>query len=351
MVMAVGKFGSYLRALTDRHDNSGLGLQAWQKALAESFNGKWQLADEFVETESGRNTDRPKLQKLLQLFRAHRVALIEGAALIAAGALGGGVADAQQVISRTSDYTVTWSNSAFGDTSALYRGSYAYGPAAFSNYDFSLYLLSLNAQSLAYSYRGGTTIKPSAAPPPPYMSPETVLISDNGTAGSWGFSYKSAAGLGLPLTYGRLGGLATLNFDVGGFDDTSFTFGYYTYVYLPGDWTTQGTGPGDYIYHGVAAGFSTPTFTYDPSSNTTTVFTYDPGFTGNGTGPALQFTLVGTPEPATWVMMLLGFASLSLASWRASHKSTSFPGISWRSGRFRRLTCFRSPERSAFARR
>ena len=154
------------------------------------------------------------------------------------------------------------------------------------------------------------------------------MISDNGAEGSWGFSYNTAAGPGLPVTYGRLGELATLNFDVGGFDDTGFTFGYYTYVYLRGDWTTQGTGPGDYVYHSVAAGFSTPTFTYDLSSNTTTVFTYDLSFTGNGTGPALQFTLIGTvvPEPATWAMMLLGFASLSLAGWRASRKSIAFPG-------------------------
>jgi hypothetical protein len=325
--MADGKFVSYLRVWTDRQGKSGLGLEAQHKAVADYLNGKRPLIGEFVETESGCNADRPKLQEALQFCRAHRAAVVKGAALIAAGALASGAAGAQQVISRTSDYTVTWSNSGFADTSALYGASYAYGPAAFSNYDFSLYLLS-NAQSLAYYNGGGVTISPSTAPSAPYTSPETILISDNGTDGSWGFSYSTAAGPGLPVTYGRLGELATLNFDVGGFDDTGFTFGYYTYVYLRGDWTTQGTGPGDYIYHGVAAGFSTPTFTYDLSSNTTTVFTYDLSFTGHGTGPALQFTLIGTmvPEPATWAMMLLGFASLSLAGWRASHKSIAFPG-------------------------
>jgi hypothetical protein len=325
--MADGKFVSYFRILTYRQDKSGLGFEAQQKAVADYLKGKWQLIGEFVETESARNTDRPNLQEALQLRRAHRAALVKGAALIVAGALASGAADAQQVISRTSDYTVTWSSSTFADTSALYRGSYAFGPVAFSNYDFSLYLLSSNAESLAYYYRGGVTISPSTAPSAPYTSPETILISDNAD-GSWGFSYNTAAGRGLPLTYGRLGELATLNFDVGGFDYTGFTFGYYTYVYLPGDWTTQGTGPGDYVYRSVAAGFSTPTFTYDPSGNTTTVFTYDPSFTGNGRGPALQFTLVGTVvfEPATWVMMLFGFASLSLVGWRASRKSGAFPG-------------------------
>jgi PEP-CTERM motif len=300
--MADGKFVSCLRVLTDR---LGLG---------------------FVVAKDARNADRPNLQEAFQLARAHRAAVVKGAALIVVGTLASAAADAQQVISRTSDYEVTWSNSAFADTSALYAGSYAFGPIAFSNYDFSLYLLSSNAQNLIYYYGGGVTISPSTAPSTPYTSPETILISGNAD-GFWGFSYNIAAGPGLPVTYGRLGELATLNFDVGGFDDTGFTFGYYTYVYLPGDWTTQGTGPGDYVYHSVAGGFSTPTFTYDASSNATTVFTYDPSFTGDGTGPALRFTLVGTvaPEPATWAMLLFGFVSLGLVGWRASRKSTASP--------------------------
>jgi hypothetical protein len=327
MAMAQGTLISYLRVLTDRQDKSGFGLEAPQDAVADYLNSEWQPIGEFVETESGRNADRHKLREALQFCRAHRAALVNGAALIVAGALASGAVDAQQVISRTSDYTFTWSNSAFADASAVYGGSYAYGPVAFSNYDFSLYLLS-NAKSLAYYYGGGVTISPSTAPSGPYTSPETILISDKGTDGSWGFSYNTAAGPGLAVTYGRLGELATLNFDVGGFDNTGFTFGYYTYVYLPGDWTTQGTGPGDYVYNSVAAEFSAPTFTYNPSSNITTVFTYDPSFTGNGTGSALQFTLVGrvVPEPATWAMMLFGFASLSLVGWRASRKNTAFPG-------------------------
>jgi hypothetical protein len=221
MAMADGKLVSYLRVLKNLQDKSGLGLEAQQKAVADYLKGKWQLIGEFVETESGRSADRPKLQEALQLCRARRAALVKGAALTVAGSLASGAADAQQVISRTSDYTVTWSNSAFADASAVYGGSYAYGPVAFSNYDFSLYLLS-NAQSLAYYYGGGVTISPSTAPSGPYTSPETILISDNGTDGSWGFSYNTAAGPGLPVTYGRLGELATLNFDVGGFDTTGF---------------------------------------------------------------------------------------------------------------------------------
>ena len=126
----------------------------------------------------------------------------------------------------------------------------------------SLSLLS-NAEDLAYNYGGGVTISPSTAPSPPYTSPESLLISGDGTPGYWGWTYNTAAGAGLPLSYGRLGSLSTLNFDVGGFDGSSQTIGYYVNVYLPGDWTTAGTGTGDYIFNRVAAGFSTPTFTYD----------------------------------------------------------------------------------------
>jgi hypothetical protein len=32
---------------------------------------------------------------------------------------------------------------------------------------------------------------------------------------------------------------------------------------------------------------------------------------------------IGTPEPATWVMMALGFAGLGLAGYRASRKPVS----------------------------
>jgi hypothetical protein len=241
---------------------------------------------------------------------------------VAGTAFAAGAANAQAIISTTRDYTVTWSDSTFANASALYAGSYAYDASAFSSYDFALSLLS-NAANLAYNSTGGVTISPSTAPSPPYTSPETVAISGDGTLGSWGWSYDTAAGAGLPLSYGTLGNLATLNFDVGGNDNSSQTIGYYVFVYLPGDWTTEGTATGDYILNGVAAGFPTPTFTYDSGANTTTVETFDPSFLGNGGGPNLSFTLVGSPvvpEPSTWAMMLIGFAGLGLSAARSAKR-------------------------------
>ena len=240
--------------------------------------------------------------------------------IVAGMILGAGAADAQIVVTNTTrDYTVTWSGSNFADASALYAGSYAYAASAFSDYDFALSLLS-NAANLAYNSGGGVTISPSTAPLPPYTSPENILVSNDGTGGYFGWTYDTAAGAGLPLSYGRLGNLATLNFDVGGFDGGGQTIGYYVYLFLPGDWTTPGTGTGDYIFNGVAAGFSTPTFSYLSGPNYTQVTTYDPTFPGDGTGPALSFTLVGSavPEPSTWAMMLLGFAGLGFAGYRST---------------------------------
>jgi hypothetical protein len=91
-------------------------------------------------------------------------------------------------------------------------------------------------------------------------------------------------------------------------------------VYFPGDWTTEGTATGDYIFNGVAAGFSTPTFTYDAAYNITVVQSYDPSFLGDGGGPDLSFTLVGSavPEPSAWALMLVGFAGLGFAAARSA---------------------------------
>jgi DNA invertase Pin-like site-specific DNA recombinase len=64
--MANGRFVSYLRVSTDRQGQSGLGLEAQRKAVTDYLNGgDWTLAAEFVEVESGRNADRPKLAEAL----------------------------------------------------------------------------------------------------------------------------------------------------------------------------------------------------------------------------------------------------------------------------------------------
>jgi DNA invertase Pin-like site-specific DNA recombinase len=75
--MANGKFVSYLRVSTGRQGKSGLGLEAQRQAVDAYLNGgDWQLVEEFVEIESGRSSERPKLEVALQLCRAHRAALV-----------------------------------------------------------------------------------------------------------------------------------------------------------------------------------------------------------------------------------------------------------------------------------
>ena len=77
--MATGKFVSYLRVSTDRQGRSGLGLEAQRKAVTDYLDGgRWELLAEFVEVESGKRSDRPKLQEAL-----HR-ARVTGATLIVA---------------------------------------------------------------------------------------------------------------------------------------------------------------------------------------------------------------------------------------------------------------------------
>ncbi len=64
--MTTGKFISYLRVSTNKQGLSGLGLEA-QRADIETYlnGGDWQLLREFVEVESGKNDNRPKLQAAL----------------------------------------------------------------------------------------------------------------------------------------------------------------------------------------------------------------------------------------------------------------------------------------------
>ena len=54
-------FVTYLRVSTDRQGRSGLGLEAQRKTVADHVAGKGAIAAEYVETESGKRSDRPQL--------------------------------------------------------------------------------------------------------------------------------------------------------------------------------------------------------------------------------------------------------------------------------------------------
>ncbi len=75
--MARGRFISYLRVSTDRQGRSGLGLEAQRKAVEDYLNGgQWSVIAEFVEIESGKRVDRPKLADALTLCRLHNATLV-----------------------------------------------------------------------------------------------------------------------------------------------------------------------------------------------------------------------------------------------------------------------------------
>ena len=69
--MAEGKFISYLRVSIDKQGRSGLGIEAQRQAVTQYLNGgRWTVAAEYVETESGRRSDRPKLAAALSHAKA-----------------------------------------------------------------------------------------------------------------------------------------------------------------------------------------------------------------------------------------------------------------------------------------
>ena len=75
--MAGGKWVSYFRVSTDRQGKSGLGIEAQQAAVATFLNGgNWTVLGEFVEVESGKNSDRPKLAEAIAMCRLHGAKLL-----------------------------------------------------------------------------------------------------------------------------------------------------------------------------------------------------------------------------------------------------------------------------------
>lgn len=73
--MEESRYVAYLRVSTQRQGVSGLGLQAQQEIIRKFLNGNSPIA-EFVEVESGRKSDRPKLHEALELCKKERAILI-----------------------------------------------------------------------------------------------------------------------------------------------------------------------------------------------------------------------------------------------------------------------------------
>jgi DNA invertase Pin-like site-specific DNA recombinase len=77
--MAKGRFVSYLRVSSQKQGNSGLGVEAQRAAVEHYLNGgRWELAKEFIEVESGKKSDRPQLDNALRACRLQNATLIVG---------------------------------------------------------------------------------------------------------------------------------------------------------------------------------------------------------------------------------------------------------------------------------
>src|SRR5580704_5880269 len=71
------RFVPYYRVSTARQGQSGLGLEAQQKAVRDFLNGgAWEIVAEFVEVESGKKADRPELARALDACRKHKAKLV-----------------------------------------------------------------------------------------------------------------------------------------------------------------------------------------------------------------------------------------------------------------------------------
>jgi hypothetical protein len=247
-----------------------------------------------------------------------------------------GAAQAQTVVSRTTDVAVTFDNANnFANASGFYGFSLALPEQTpFTGDVFNFQPLS-NATGITFqSGAGGVTV---TAPPPPYAPPATIPVTQNdptGTAGSWSATYNTAATASGPLlTFSTLNGNNVLNFDGGGSLSSVNSDGsegtlydgidFFVFVHLPGDWTMQGTAAGDLDYLGVGAGFSDPTFTFNTITDMTTVETFTHDYT-DGESVGLDFDLIGgpagVPEPAVWAMLMTGFFGVG-AAMRRSRKT------------------------------
>src|SRR4030095_10575243 len=72
-----GKYVAYYRVSTEKQGVSGLGLEAQKAQVAAYLNGgTWSLVGEFVEIESGKRADRPRLRAAIAAAKKARATLL-----------------------------------------------------------------------------------------------------------------------------------------------------------------------------------------------------------------------------------------------------------------------------------
>ena len=70
------QFIAYYRVSTDRQGKSGLGLEAQTKAVKRYLKAYWPPEASFTEVESGKNNQRPELDKTLKLCKKLKATLV-----------------------------------------------------------------------------------------------------------------------------------------------------------------------------------------------------------------------------------------------------------------------------------
>jgi DNA invertase Pin-like site-specific DNA recombinase len=75
-IMTDRRFVAYYRVSTARQGQSGLGLEAQQSSVLSFVGDNADLIEEFVEIESGKKADRPKLLAALASCKRHGAKLI-----------------------------------------------------------------------------------------------------------------------------------------------------------------------------------------------------------------------------------------------------------------------------------
>ncbi|MBT4545307.1 MAG: recombinase family protein [Alphaproteobacteria bacterium] len=71
------RYIAYFRVSTQRQGQSGLGLEAQERAVLDYLNGgQWELIDSFTEIESGKNSSRPILADAIKASKQHKAILV-----------------------------------------------------------------------------------------------------------------------------------------------------------------------------------------------------------------------------------------------------------------------------------